>query len=74
VPMALSLCCAQDEEEDGEQQSLVVVGGGAAGVYASIRAKSLAPHLNVAVIEKGRILSKVELYFAFTEPCRLPLP
>jgi NADH dehydrogenase FAD-containing subunit len=74
VPMALSLCSAQDEEEDEEQQSLVVVGGGAAGVYASIRAKSLAPQLNVVIIEKGRFLSKVQLYFAFTQLCRLPLP
>ncbi|KAL6623685.1 hypothetical protein ACP70R_033564 [Stipagrostis hirtigluma subsp. patula] len=48
------------QEEDGEQ-SLVVVGGGAAGVYASIRAKTLAPHLNVVVIEKGRFLSKVKI-------------
>jgi flavin-dependent dehydrogenase len=40
---------------------LVVVGGGAAGVYASIRAKTLAPHLNVVVVEKGKFLSKVRL-------------
>jgi len=40
---------------------LVVVGGGAAGVYASIRAKTLAPRLNVVVIEKGRFLSKVKV-------------
>uniref|UniRef100_J3NFC5 Plasma membrane ATPase n=1 Tax=Oryza brachyantha TaxID=4533 RepID=J3NFC5_ORYBR len=38
--------------------TLVVVGGGAAGVYASIRAKTLAPHLNVLVFDKGRFLSK----------------
>lgn len=44
-----------------EEPSLVVVGGGAAGVYASIRAKTLAPHLNVAVVEKGRFLSKVKV-------------
>jgi len=44
-----------------EEPSLVVVGGGAAGVYASIRAKTLAPHLNVAVVEKGRFLSKVKI-------------
>ncbi|XP_048527435.1 uncharacterized protein YtfP [Triticum urartu] len=47
------------EQED--EQSLVVVGGGAAGVYASIRAKTLAPHLNVVVIEKGKFLSKVKI-------------
>jgi len=40
---------------------LIVVGGGAAGVYASIRAKTLAPRLNVVVIEKGRFLSKVKV-------------
>lgn len=40
---------------------MVVVGGGAAGVYASIRAKTLAPRLNVAVVEKGRFLSKVKI-------------
>ena len=44
-----------------EEPSLVVVGGGAAGVYASIRAKTLAPRLNVAVVEKGRFLSKVKI-------------
>ncbi|CAM0950721.1 unnamed protein product [Alopecurus aequalis] len=47
------------EQED--EQSLVVVGGGAAGVYASIRAKTLAPYLNVVVIEKGKFLSKVRI-------------
>uniref|UniRef100_A0A0D9Y1V3 Uncharacterized protein n=1 Tax=Leersia perrieri TaxID=77586 RepID=A0A0D9Y1V3_9ORYZ len=47
--------------EDEESPSLVVVGGGAAGVYASIRAKTLAPHLNVLVVEKGRFLSKVKI-------------
>lgn len=40
---------------------MVVVGGGAAGVYASIRAKSLAPHLSVLVIEKGKPLAKVKI-------------
>ncbi|KAK2966947.1 hypothetical protein RJ640_002132 [Escallonia rubra] len=40
------------------EQRLVVVGGGAAGVYGAIRAKTLAPNLNVVVIEKGKSLSK----------------
>ncbi|XP_039159505.1 uncharacterized protein YtfP isoform X2 [Eucalyptus grandis] len=40
---------------------LVVVGGGAAGVYGAIRAKTVAPHLNVLVIEKGKLLSKVKI-------------
>ncbi|CAI0453663.1 unnamed protein product [Linum tenue] len=47
------------EKSDGEL--LVVVGGGAAGVYGAIRAKSLAPHLNVLVVEKGKLLSKVKI-------------
>lgn len=37
----------------------MVVGGGAAGVYGAIRAKTIAPDLNVVVIEKGKPLSKV---------------
>ncbi|KAK3015303.1 hypothetical protein RJ639_006941 [Escallonia herrerae] len=40
---------------------LIVVGGGAAGVYGAIRAKTLAPNLNVVVIEKGKPLSKVKI-------------
>ncbi|CAL1357846.1 unnamed protein product [Linum trigynum] len=47
------------EKSDGEL--LLVVGGGAAGVYGAIRAKSLAPHLNVLVVEKGKLLSKVKI-------------
>ncbi|XP_038889410.1 uncharacterized protein HI_0933 isoform X7 [Benincasa hispida] len=43
------------------EELLVVVGGGAAGVYGAIRAKTLAPNLNVIVIEKGRPLSKVKI-------------
>ena len=42
-----------------EEELLVVVGGGAAGVYGAIRAKTIAPSLNVLVIEKGKLLSKV---------------
>ncbi|KAF8655917.1 hypothetical protein HU200_060871 [Digitaria exilis] len=52
---------AHEQQGDNEEQSLVVVGGGAAGVYASIRAKTLAPRLNVVVVEKGRFLSKVKV-------------
>ncbi|BBN13345.1 hypothetical protein MPTK1_6g02760 [Marchantia polymorpha subsp. ruderalis] len=44
-----------------EQQRLVVVGGGAAGVYGALRAKSLCPHLEVLVLEKGQLLSKVRI-------------
>uniref|UniRef100_A0A453JF51 Uncharacterized protein n=1 Tax=Aegilops tauschii subsp. strangulata TaxID=200361 RepID=A0A453JF51_AEGTS len=52
---------AREQAMQEDEQSLVVVGGGAAGVYASIRAKTLAPHLNVVVIEKGKFLSKVKI-------------
>lgn len=45
-------------EQSGEK-TLVVVGGGAAGVFGAIRAKTIAPNLHVAVIEKGKPLSKV---------------
>jgi len=38
---------------------LVVVGGGAAGIYGGIRAKTVAPNLDVLVIEKLKPLSKV---------------
>ncbi|KAL0424327.1 UNVERIFIED_CONTAM: hypothetical protein Sradi_0967500 [Sesamum radiatum] len=40
------------------EETLVVVGGGAAGMYGGIRAKTVAPDLNVFVIEKGKPLSK----------------
>ncbi|KAL3675087.1 hypothetical protein R1sor_025035 [Riccia sorocarpa] len=44
-----------------EQKRLVVVGGGAAGVYGALRAKSLCPHVEVIVLEKGQLLSKVRI-------------
>ncbi|CAL9777097.1 unnamed protein product [Musa acuminata subsp. burmannicoides] len=47
--------------QQANEQLLVVVGGGASGVYASIRAKFIAPHLNVLVIEKGKPLAKVKI-------------
>ncbi|GAU35278.1 hypothetical protein TSUD_274800 [Trifolium subterraneum] len=43
------------------EEKLVVVGGGAAGVYGAIHAKTIAPHLNVVIIEKGKPLSKVKI-------------
>ncbi|WJX70460.1 hypothetical protein P8452_54571 [Trifolium repens] len=49
------ICHAKKEEK------LVVVGGGAAGVYGAIHAKTIAPHLNVVIIEKGKPLSKVKI-------------
>lgn len=45
--------------EQSDEETLVVVGGGAAGMYGAIRAKTIAPYLNVVVIEKGSPLSKV---------------
>ncbi|KAI3462961.1 hypothetical protein Pfo_019624 [Paulownia fortunei] len=53
--VALSLSTKSVEE------TLVVVGGGAAGMYGAIRAKTIAPDLNVVVIEKGKPLSKVKI-------------
>ncbi|XP_042498289.1 uncharacterized protein YtfP isoform X9 [Macadamia integrifolia] len=47
--------------QQGNEQLLVVVGGGAAGIYGAIRAKTVAPHLGVMVIEKGKPLSKVKI-------------
>ncbi|KAL6521736.1 hypothetical protein OROGR_018305 [Orobanche gracilis] len=55
VAVAVSLSTKSAEE------ILVVVGAGAAGVYGAIRAKSIAPDLNVVVIEKGKPLSKVKI-------------
>ncbi|XP_027923491.1 uncharacterized protein LOC114181282 isoform X1 [Vigna unguiculata] len=43
------------------EELLVVVGGGAAGMYGAIHAKTVAPHLSVVVIEKGKPLSKVKV-------------
>uniref|UniRef100_A0A7N0V3B3 FAD/NAD(P)-binding oxidoreductase family protein n=1 Tax=Kalanchoe fedtschenkoi TaxID=63787 RepID=A0A7N0V3B3_KALFE len=45
----------------GGGELLVVVGGGAAGVYAAVRAKTVAPELNVLVVEKAKLLSKVKI-------------
>ncbi|XP_074573324.1 uncharacterized protein LOC141829698 isoform X2 [Curcuma longa] len=64
LPCHRRRCCSSPViafSQHAEEQSLVVVGGGAAGVYASIRAKSLAPHLRVLVIEKGKPLAKVKI-------------
>lgn len=49
----------------GVGELLVVVGGGAAGVYAAVRAKTIAPHLDVVVVEKAKLLSKV-LFILFS--------
>ncbi|GMN42377.1 hypothetical protein TIFTF001_011595 [Ficus carica] len=47
--------------QKASEELLVVVGGGAAGVYGAIRAKTVAPRLNVLVIEKAKPLSKVKI-------------
>ncbi|KAL8137425.1 hypothetical protein V2J09_003426 [Rumex salicifolius] len=52
---------ALSSSEQRDNELLVVVGGGAAGIFGAIRAKTVAPHLNVIVIEKGRLLSKVKV-------------
>ncbi|XP_057491398.1 uncharacterized protein LOC130777148 [Actinidia eriantha] len=46
--------------QKSSEELLVVVGGGAAGIYEAIRAKTIAPNLNVVVIEKGKPLSERE--------------
>ena len=43
----------------GDGKTLVVVGGGAAGVFGALRAKALAPHLTVVVVDKSQPLGKV---------------
>ncbi|KDP45464.1 hypothetical protein JCGZ_09713 [Jatropha curcas] len=52
---------AASTAHESNQELLVVVGGGAAGVYGAIRANTLAPNLNVVIIEKGKPLSKVKI-------------
>lgn len=54
-------CSATGCLQNSSEPLLLVVGGGAAGIYASVRAKELAPHLKVLVIEKGKPLSKVRI-------------
>jgi flavin-dependent dehydrogenase len=49
----------------GRRAVTVVVGGGAAGVYASIHAKSAVPMLNVLIVENGKFL--VCLHFNSTD-------
>ncbi|KAJ0812795.1 putative 3-Dehydro-bile acid delta(4,6)-reductase [Helianthus annuus] len=52
---------ALSESPEVSDEKMVVVGGGAAGIYGAIRAKTLAPNLNVVVIEKGKPLAKVKI-------------
>ncbi|KAJ9683577.1 hypothetical protein PVL29_019240 [Vitis rotundifolia] len=52
---------ATSTSQKSSEERLVVVGGGAAGVYGAIRAKTVAPNLDVVIIEKGKPLSKVKV-------------
>ncbi|KVI02524.1 Conserved hypothetical protein, flavoprotein-like protein [Cynara cardunculus var. scolymus] len=52
---------AFSQSPEVSDERMVVVGGGAAGIYGAIRAKTLAPNLNVVVIEKGKPLAKVKV-------------
>ncbi|KAI3713188.1 hypothetical protein L1987_71761 [Smallanthus sonchifolius] len=52
---------AFSESPEVTDEKMVVVGGGAAGIYGPIRAKTLAPNLNIVVIEKGKPLAKVKI-------------
>ncbi|CAH1413072.1 unnamed protein product [Lactuca virosa] len=52
---------AVSHSPDVSDERMVVVGGGAAGIYGAIRAKTLAPNLNVIVIEKAKPLAKVKI-------------
>jgi hypothetical protein len=48
----------------GQQQQypvLVVVGGGAAGIFGALQAKTVFPQMQVIVLEKGKLLSKVRI-------------
>ncbi|XP_004489368.1 uncharacterized protein [Cicer arietinum] len=54
-------CTTHVISQTTKEEMLVVVGGGAAGVYGAIHAKTIAPHLNVVIIEKGKPLSKVKI-------------
>lgn len=45
--------------DSSDVETLVVVGGGAAGVFGALRAKELAPHLTVVVLDKAQPLGKV---------------
>lgn len=56
-----AVAVAATKSQQTSEQLLVIVGAGASGMYASIRAKEVAPHLRVLIIEKGKPLSKVKI-------------
>ncbi|HNA41864.1 MAG TPA: NAD(P)/FAD-dependent oxidoreductase, partial [Saprospiraceae bacterium] len=40
----------------------IIIGGGAAGFFAAVQCASMAPHLSIAILEKGNdVLSKVRI-------------
>jgi hypothetical protein len=55
----------ESERDDAVQQHqhpvLVVVGGGAAGIFGALQAKTVFPQMQVIVLEKGKLLSKVRI-------------
>jgi hypothetical protein len=53
----------ESERDDAGQQHpvLVVVGGGAAGIFGALQAKTVFPQMQVRVLEKGKLLSKVRI-------------
>ncbi|KAH9542848.1 hypothetical protein CY35_13G029100 [Sphagnum magellanicum] len=53
-----------ERDDAGQQQQhpvLVVVGGGAAGIFGALQAKTVFPQMQVIVLEKGKLLSKVRI-------------
>lgn len=51
-----------ERADAGQQQQhpvVVVVGGGAAGMFGALQAKTVFPQMQVIVLEKGKLLSKV---------------
>jgi hypothetical protein len=57
----ISVQRVESERDDAGQQHpvLVVVGGGAAGIFGALQAKTVFPQMQVRVLEKGKLLSKV---------------
>ncbi len=61
----ISVQGVESERDDAGQQQqqqhpvLVVVGGGAAGIFGALQAKTVFPKMQVIVLEKGKLLSKV---------------
>nr|XP_043606562.1 uncharacterized protein YtfP isoform X2 [Erigeron canadensis] len=56
-----TLILSKSPQVSSSDEKMVVVGGGAAGIYSAITAKTLAPNLDVIVIEKAKPLAKVKI-------------